>query len=259
MLGRYLAIATAIAFTAQPAVSQSTAAEHIALGDSSHLAMSPAFALAHYKAALEVDSSSYEALWKASRDAVDLGEFEPNEDQRKAYFAEGERFARRAVAVNADDAEGHFVLARALGRVALSLGKKERVSYAKEIRAQALEALKYDSLHAGALHVMGRWNAEIMRLSGFSRFFAKNFLGGDILGKASWDNAVRYMEESVKQDPARLVHHLDLAEIYRDRNEDGDRARAREQFELVINGKSLDYNDRFYKQQAEAELRDLDE
>jgi hypothetical protein len=57
------------------------------------------------------------------------------------------------------------------------------------------------------------------------------------------------MENSVRVDPTRLVHHLDLAEIYRDR--------AREQFQLVINGKPLDYNDKFYKQQAEAEVKKL--
>jgi tetratricopeptide (TPR) repeat protein len=264
MLARYLAVIAGFLMLAQAAVAQSTVqpgaesvASQIARGDSAHTAMSPAFALAHYKAALAIDSMSYEALWKASRDAVDLGEFNPDEAQRKEYFAEGATYARRAVAAKPDDPEGHFVLARALGRVALTLGVKQQVNYAKDIRQQALQALKYDSLHPGALHVMGRWNAEIMRLSGFSRFFAKNFLGGDVFSQASWDRAVEYMEKSVKVDPDRLVHHLDLAEIYRDRNADGDRARAREQFELVINGKPLDYNDKFYKQQAEAEVKKL--
>lgn len=256
MLVRYLALSVGVLLAAQTAGAQSVA-QRIAQGDSAHAAMSPAFALAHYKAALAVDSTSYEALWKASRDAVDLGEFEPDAARRKDFFSEGEKYARRAVAANPNDAEGHFVLARALGRVALTLGTKERIKYAKEIRLQALQALKYDSLHAGALHVLGRWNAEIMRLSGISRFVARNFLGGDVFSEASWDRAVSYMEKSVKVDPTRLVHHLDLAEIYRDRDNDGDRERAREQFQAVIDGKALDYNDRFYKQQAEKEVKGL--
>ena len=256
MLVRYLALSVGVLLAAQTAGAQSVA-QRIAQGDSAHAAMSPAFALAHYKAALAVDSTSYEALWKASRDAVDLGEFEPDAARRKDFFSEGEKYARRAVAANPNDAEGHFVLARALGRVALTLGTKERIKYAKEIRLQALQALKYDSLHAGALHVLGRWNAEIMRLSGISRFVARNFLGGDVFSEASWNRAVSYMEKSVKVDPTRLVHHLDLAEIYRDRDNDGDRERAREQFHAVIDGKALDYNDRFYKQQAEKEVKGL--
>ena len=256
MLVRYLALSAGVLLAAQAAGAQSVT-ERIAKGDSAHTAMSPAFALAHYKAALAVDSTSYEALWKTSRDAVDLSEFEPDEARRGALYAEGEKYARRAVAANPNDPEGHFVLARALGRVALTLGTKERIKYAKEIRLQALDALKYDSLHPGALHVLGRWNAEIMRLSGISRFVARNFLGGDVFSEASWDRAVSYMEKSVKADPTRLVHHLDLAQIYRDRDSDGDRARARAQFEFVINGKAVDYNDRFYKQQAEEGVKKL--
>lgn len=256
MLVRYLVVSAGILLAAQAAGAQSIASR-IAQGDSAHTAMSPAFALAHYKAALTADSMSYEALWKASRDAIDLGEFNQDAAQREAYFIEGEKYARRAVGANPNDAEGHFVLARALGRVALTLGTKERVKYAKEIRLQALEALEHNSLHPGALHVLGRWNAEIMRLSGFSRFFARNFLGGDVFAEASWDKAVSYMEKSVKQDPTRIVHHLDLAEIYRDRDSDGDLARAREQFQFVIDAKPSDYNDRFYKEQAAKEIKKL--
>jgi hypothetical protein len=256
MFVRYLAVGLAVLLGAQAARAQ-TAADHIAAGDSARAALAAPTALAHYQEAIALDSTNYEALWKASREAVDLGEFEPDKAKQKEFFAEGERYARRAVAANSNDAEGHFNLARALGRVALSVGKKQRVRYGKEVRAEALEALKHDSTHPGALHVLGRWNAEIMRLSGLSRFFARNFLGGDVFGQASWDSAVVYMERSVAHDPARLVHHLDLAEIYRDRNRDGDRERAREQFELVINGRETDYNDRFYKKEAQDALARL--
>ena len=58
---------------------------------------------------------------------------------------------------------------------------------------------------------MGMWNYNVMRLSGMSRFMAKNFLGGKVFGSANWDEAQRYMEQSVAVEPERLVHHLDLA------------------------------------------------
>src|ERR687884_704684 len=106
------------------------------LSDSAHAQMRPADALAHYKEAIAVDSNNYQALWKASRDAVDLGEFEPDKTKQKEFFAEGERYARSAVAVKPNGADGHFQVARSLGRVALTLGKKERVRYAKEVRMQ---------------------------------------------------------------------------------------------------------------------------
>ena len=253
MLARYLAAGLVLVLGARAGLAQ-TAADHIAKGDSAHSALHAPEAYAHYKEAIALDSNDYEALWKASREAVDLGEFEPDKAKQKAYYAEGQQYAERAVAVKPNDPEGHFNLARALGRVALSVGKKERVKYAKQIRSEALAALQYDSVHAGALHVMGRWNAEIMRLSGFSRFFAKNFLGGGVFDQASWDSAVVYMERSVQHDPKRLVHHLDLGEIYRDRNARGDKERARAELEAVVNGQETDYNDKFYKKQAQADL-----
>ena len=250
---RVLPFAVASFVAALPAGAQ-TAAEHIAMGDSLHAAMNPAAALQHYEAAVAADPRNYDALNKASRDAVDVGEFEGNKDTRTALFTKGEQYARRAIAVDAQGAEGHFQLARALGRRALTLGPRDRVKYATEVRANALDALKADPKHPGALHVMGMWNAEVMRLSGPTRWIAKNILGGQVFGSASWDNAVRYMEQAVAVEPARITHHIDLAEIYRDTN---DKARAREELQKVLSLPATDYNDRFYKERAQKDLADL--
>ena len=63
------------------------------------------------------------------------------------------------------------------------MGKKERIRRAKIIRSEALRTLALDPSHDGAYHVLGRWNAEIMRLSGLSRFFAKHFLGARVFDR----------------------------------------------------------------------------
>jgi tetratricopeptide (TPR) repeat protein len=257
MLTRHLATIAALIAAASGAAAQSAAAtaeQHVAEGDSAYVAMNAPVALKHYQAALAIDSNYYPALWKASREAVSLGEFEIDTTSQRLLYMMGEAYGRRAVAVDAKDTNGWFVLARAIGRNSLRLGKKERVKFAKEIREDALTSLKYDSLNAGALHVMGRWNAEIMRLSGLSRFFAENFLGGEVFHAASWDSAVVYMQKAVKLDPDRLVHHLDLGEIYYDRNRGDDRALARTELELVVNGKNTEYNDPNYKKEASAFL-----
>jgi tetratricopeptide (TPR) repeat protein len=225
--------------------------EHIAAGDRQHTAMNAGAALAEYEQALAIDSANYVALYKAAREAVDLGEFDPSETARNAYYAKGLGYARRAVAADSNGADGHFHVARALGRQALSVGSKARIKYAKAVRAEALRALAIDSLHPGALHVMGVWNAEIMRLSGIQRFIARNLLGGGILGAASWREAVRYMEQSVAVEPQRIVHHLDLAKIYADVSET---AKAREQFELVLSLTPTDYNDPHYQKDARDRL-----
>lgn len=229
-----------------------TAAEHNALGDKEYVAMNAPAALQHYEEAIKLDTNNYEALWKASRSAVDLGSYERNEEKRGLYYKNAELYARRAVAANPGDAEGHFNLARSLGKNALSQGPKARIQYAKEVRNQALECLKIDPKQAGCLHVMGMWNAEVMRLNGFTRMMAKNFLGGQIFGSASWPEAKRYMEESVAAEPDRIIHHLDLAGVYRDT---GDKAKARAEFEAVMKLPNRDYNDHQFKAEADAGLR----
>ena len=159
--------------------------------------------------------------------------------------------ARRAVAAKPDDAEGHFELARAIGKNALTMGTRDRVKYAGVVHDEALAALKLSPKHPGALHVMGVWNAEIMRLNGFSRFMAKNLLGGKTFSEANWDNAIRYMEEAVAADPGRITHHLDLARVYRDRDMHD---KAREQLEWIARAPLAEYNDKYYKQEAAAIL-----
>jgi FimV-like protein len=211
-------------------------------------------ALEAYEHAIALDSNNYDALCRAAREAVDLGEFEPDAAIREGNFATGLRYARRAVDVKPANAEGHFEVARSLGRTALSYSGKKRIRYAKEVRAEALLALSYDPNHAGALHIMGVWNAEVMRLSTIERFIARNLLGGGILGTASWKEAVRYMEDAVAVDPNRITHHLDLAKIYADID---DKAKARDQFQQVISLPATDYNDPHYKQDAERRLAKL--
>ena len=252
---RMLAGAALFVTAALPAraLAQS-AAEHIALGDRAHVAMNAPVALKHYEEAIKVDPRSYEALWKATREAVDVGEYTQNEDDRNRLYTEAESYARRAVEANPNGVEGHFHLARALGRKALSLGKRDQVKYAGEVRSEALEALKLDPKDPGALHVMGMWNYNVMRLSGMTRFFAKQFLGGKVFDSANWDDAQRYMEESVRFEPNRLVHHLDLARVYAAR---GDVERARAQYELTIKGTPSEYNDRHYQAEASEELGKL--
>jgi uncharacterized protein HemY len=98
------------------------------------------------------------------------------------------------------------------------------------------------------------WNAEVMRLGGFTRMIAKNFLGGQIFSTASWNEAVRYMEAAVASDPTRIVHRTDLAQIYADLKQP---AKARAQVEAALKLPSTDVNDDTYKAEAKRLLADL--
>jgi len=242
------AVCGAASLHAQDATSVVQAAER------DRAAFNATGALARYEAALASAPTNYPLLWRASREAVDLAEAASDAAARVGYNTKAVTYARRAVSANAAGADGHFMLAVALGRTALSVGVRERVKYASEIRSEALAAVTLEPTHAGALHVLGVWNAEIMRLNGFARFAAKNFLGGKVFDQASWSEATRYLEGAVAADPTRITHRLDLAAIYADT---GDKTKARASCDAVQRLPSVEFNDQRYKQQCEALLARL--
>lgn len=249
---------SAVTPTGQGAVSAvhgSAAVEALVVqGDRESAARRSAAALALFERAVAADGRHAPALWRAAREAVDLGEVEIDAQKRSVLYARAVTHARRAVEFAPTEAEARFQLARAVGRTALTLGPRDRVKFATEVRDHALEALRLDARHAGALHVLGVWHAEVMRLNGFTRAMARTFLGGKVFESASWAEAVRHLEESVRIEPTRLVHRLDLARIYRDM---GRRADARASYEAALRSPLIDANDEYYRQSAEAELRRL--
>ena len=246
----------ALALPGLPLAPRSLASQNLSdllsAGDRESVARRTNTALGHYERAVQAEPKSYVALWKAAREAVDLGEFEPNTETRTALYTRATDYARRAVLANPSDAEGHFQLSRAVGRTALAANPRERVKYAVEVRAEALKALQLQPKHPGALHVLGVWNAEVMRLNGFSRAMAKTFLGGQVLGSASWSEAVRYLEASVVVEPNRLIHHLDLARIYRDAGRPNE---ARAAYQAALRAPLQDANDDQYRKSADEELK----
>jgi hypothetical protein len=158
------------------------------------------------------------------------------------------------VAADSTKANGHFALAVAIGRASLTKGKKERVRRAAEIRSEALRAAAIDSTHDGAFHVLGRWHAEVMRLSGLSRLMAKAFLGGGVLGKASWQAATDDLERAVRLAPSRIYHRLDLAHVYVDRKRYAD---ARAELRAIDSLPAAYFMDANYKKDAAALLQKI--
>jgi tetratricopeptide (TPR) repeat protein len=206
----------------------------------------------HFESVLRRDPASYEANWRMALLLIDIAKQVPDNvvsPTRDSLYLRAESYARRAVAAKGDGAEGHFSLANAIGRSTLSMGARERVKRATEVRAEALRTVEIDPRHDGAWHILGRWNAEVERLSTIQRFFAKAFLGAAVFNTASWDEAERDLRLAVQYAPTRIVHRLDLAEVLVSRKK---WAEAKQQLDAIAALPSTDVSDPSYKRQARA-------
>ncbi|HMJ58329.1 MAG TPA: tetratricopeptide repeat protein [Gemmatimonadales bacterium] len=251
-------IALALAAAAAPLAAQ-TAGAHIALGDSATNAIQPAVALRHFQAALALDSLNYEANWKAARAIADIAkQIEGNADslkkRRDSLYTIGRGFAERSIRADSMGADGHYALAMVLGRLSRTKGSKERVRYAKLIFDEASRAVALNPNHDGAHHVLGAWNAEVKRLSGIQRFFAKALFGGGFMSVATWEDAVMHLEKAVALNPQHIYHRLELAEVYADLEQ---YSKAREQLNIIPTLPIRDVLDAQYKEDAAALLADI--
>src|SRR5205809_926712 len=123
---------------------------------------------------------------------------------------------------------------------------------------QALEqyraALAVDSTHDGGYHLLGAWHAEVKRLSGFEKFFAKTLYGGGFLDKGNWEDAQKYLQKAVALKPSNIFHRLELGEVYVDL---GQYSKAREQFNAIEPLPIADVLDPQYKKEAKQILDDI--
>ncbi|HKP29629.1 MAG TPA: hypothetical protein VJU15_09495 [Gemmatimonadales bacterium] len=225
-----------------------TSSRLVAQGD-----MHPRETADRWEAVIATDSLNAEANWRAAIALVDIGKQTPDKEKNRArdsLYRKAEMYARRAVRQAPQDAAPHFALALALGKASLTMSAKQRVKYALEIKTEVGRALEIDPNHDGAWHVLGRWNAEIERLSNIQEFFAKTLLGGKVFNEASWDEAIRCLRKAVEIRPDYIFHRLDLAEVLLETKR---RAEARIELEGIKDLPILDAMDPTYKLRA-AEL-----
>ncbi|GBD31396.1 hypothetical protein HRbin33_00348 [bacterium HR33] len=227
---------------------------HIAMGDSLSARLQPQGALLHYEMALALDETFYPALWKAAGAWIDIAKQIPDDQSRlrDSLYLVARDYAEKAIRADSTGADGYFMLAQALGRLARTRSGKERVRFGRMVYDAAARALALNPDHDGAHHVLGAWHAEAKRLSGFTRLFAQLFLGADFLSRASWDSASFHLERAVALRPDYIFHRLELAQIYLDQ---GRREEARAQLERILQLPVGDVLDPQHKAEAERLLR----
>lgn len=247
-------LSTALCAVSALALPAQSVAAHVAAGDSAYAARRAPEALGHYLAALAVDSSSGDALWRASRTESELAEYDSVPTHATQLRDDAVRHARAAVARAPKNAQAHFALAVALGRMALTVSTVERLPYATDVHQEVTTCLALTPANAGCLHVLALWFAEYMRLGTFMRDMANTMTGGKLFATATWEEAERNLRAAIEREPQRAIHHLDLARILADQ---GKKDSARAELQATIDAPIREYNDPHYRADASAALAAL--
>jgi len=193
----------------------------------------------------------YEALWGAARSAVAEGLLSRGIETQNQWFKISESYARRSTEVEPGSLEGLYWLLSAKGLRATQTGNREAAALSREVYDLAHQVLETDSLHAGALHALGVVNYRVRSLPFFARFVARTFLGGDVIGLTSWEDAERYLKLALELRPEYILFHLDLGRMYlaRKRMEE-----ARMHFQRALELPLLEPPDTRFKMIAERRL-----
>lgn len=236
------------------AQASDSAGNFIALGDSLRDAWDHQGAAEAYLSALQLDSTSYEALWKAADQLTEVANKLPDEekDKKEKLFAMADSLCNEAIDVNPDGWEGHFYKSVALGRLALFRGGKEKINMSKQIKVEVDKAIELNPEADLAYHVLGRWHQELANLSWLLRAAAKVIYGGAPPG--SNDEAVAAFKKAIALNPTHIEHHLELGRTYKLM---GEKDLAVIPLETAVKLPVSDEDDEAFKKEAEELLEDV--
>ena len=210
-----------------------SAAAVLAHADSLHAAGDAAAALGLVREALR-NGEDLELLWRAARETVHLGILDEDaglDEAATRWFATAEAWSDRAIELDSADARGWTWKAISLGRRSETVGSMDRVEMANRIKETAEAALARDPDQSGALHVLGAWHAEILRLNAVERFTARRLLGGHTFDAANWEDAEALLRRATERSPEEIVHRLEYARVLDDLDR---RAEALEQLRIGV-------------------------
>ncbi len=157
------------------------------------------------------DPDDLAARWRAARAAVYSGILAKGERAQNEWYRKGMAYADRVLGLHPDDPHALRWALAARGSLAEQTGARERVALAKDVSRLAHHILELDPDDAFAHDALGTLDYRIMRLSSFERTLGRLFLGGDLLARASWRDALAYHREAVALDPDNILYRVDLA------------------------------------------------
>ena len=170
-------------------------------------------ALEDFLTAEKIDSKDVGVLLRISKQYNDL-----IDQTRPAVAAERVAqksidYAQRALALDPRNAKAHLSIAVAYGRLAGVVDDRTRLEYSRIVKDETGRSIALDPNDDFAWYVLGRWNATVASINGVVKLMA-NIVYGSVPA-ASYEEAARCLKRAVDIAPRRLMHHAELARVYK--------------------------------------------
>jgi tetratricopeptide (TPR) repeat protein len=210
-------------------------------------------ALLCFQQLLKSDSSNKEFLTYSSLFYTKKGNEFLDEQTRHSYFNTGLYLAKKALVLDANFAESHYCMALALGRINEFSDTKTKIANSKEIKLHIDETLRLNPAHAGAYHILGRWNRTIANFGSVEKLMINSLYGGVPKG-ASYESAITAFIKAVAFEPAYKLHQYELAQTYL---EMGKKANAKVWFQKTLKIKSNNQTEKLIDEKCINALKNL--
>jgi tetratricopeptide (TPR) repeat protein len=232
----------------------------IEMGDKYYRQFDNFEALKDYEEAYKICPESHEVLFKLTRAYNDVGEdleMAAGSDGSKSgevegYFENAIKYAKLLLDKFPHEATTYFLLAASHGNLALFKGGKEELILGRDVEEYALKAIEIDPNFNQAYVVLGIYYREVASLNGLKKVYAESFLGG--LPGRTLEDSQRVLMKALELSPASPYVHYDLARTY---EELGEKEKAIEHYNRVIELPAVDHDDVRKKSLAQYEVKKL--
>ncbi len=226
--------------------------ELVRQGDAADAQFDPEKALRLYLKASSEHPKDPQVLLKISKEYSDSTVALSDPNDRRLRHEKALRYARRAAELDPRNPMALVMQAVCYGKLAELSDVRRKIEYARLIKDYADRALAIDPDCAYAHDVLGQWEFEVAALGRTKRLLVTLVFGG--LPQASTEESVRQLERAVQLEPNSATHRLALGFAY---VANGELAKARHSFEVVISMPPREIYDADCRQQAQQAIASL--
>lgn len=209
-------------------------------------------ALQKYLEVIRLQPNQLHALVRVSELYNTLGKRQTSKDKQKEYYRTAKTYAQKALQVNGNSADANFVMAMAMGRMALISSGEEKINAVKDIKTYAEKTIKLDPNNFKGYHILGKWYYEVSNLTSLEKWLVKLTYGA--LPKATLEDAILHFEKSKNLHPQFLLNYLELARCWHRKDND---KKAIELLENMLKMQSTGSDDATVKTEGKKLLEQL--